>query len=191
MRVKFLDPAPGRPRAGVLLAALLGAAACGHAPPPAAPGVEPRIILAHDDGRAEGALAFPSPTQESVLRFDARGGAQPVRLWVQAAAPGTVALTLYGTNALDGPGEPIASASREIRAEDVSDGQDGRWVALELLAPGAHEGGLWLGIKGAAGQPRLWTSRRASGRAYLRSAETRLLPVRETPLVRLELAAKP
>src|SRR6185369_2015401 len=78
--------------------------ACAHAPAPAGTAI-PSVLLAHDDGRPEGALTFPTLHHEGVVRFELPPGEHQLRrLWVQATAAGTLHWAIYEETPLEGPG---------------------------------------------------------------------------------------
>jgi len=148
--------------------------------------------MAFDDSRATGTVAFPSSTYESVMRFELPAGEhRPLRLRFQAAAPGSLAITLYGSTPLETPGDAIASITRELGAAELSDGRDGRWVVEDLGTLHALKGVVWVGLRKVSGEPTIWSSSVVSGQAFVRNNDPKdpidLLPVRRTPLVRLEL----
>jgi hypothetical protein len=168
------------------------ASGCGHQAPS-----HPRdlraLLLASDDNRPSAALTFPSLTYEALVRFNPPAGKhRPWRLWLQAQAPGTVTVSLYNNTVFDAPGEPIDSFTRQLEARDVSEGGDGRWVVEDLQDLDAIEGPIWVGVRKVVGAPALWTSAGGSGQSYLRDRDPTkglgILPVKRTPMVRLELA---
>src|SRR4051812_35211120 len=97
-QVWSLAPGPGSrvDRAiGLALALTLGLAACATAPPPT-PGVGSLVLLAFDDGKVDGAVAFPSGHHESVVRFELPPGAHRLgRLWIRVISPGILRWALY------------------------------------------------------------------------------------------------
>jgi hypothetical protein len=175
--------------AAVGLALLAGG--CAATPPPAAKhGCE--LVMAFDDGRPTGTVAFPSSTYESVMRFELPGGEhRPVRLRFQAAAPGALAITVYDSTPLETPGAAILSLTRELAAAELSDGHDGRWVVEDLGGLRALKGVVWVGLRKVSGEPTVWASAVVSGQAFVRNNDPKdpidLLPVKRTPMVRLEL----
>lgn len=72
----------------------------------------------------------------------------------------------------------------------MSNGKDGRWALADLRDRPALTGVVWLGMRKTAGEPALWTSAVVSGQSYLRDRDPKramgLLPVKRTPMVRLE-----
>ena len=172
---------------GLLLAA--AAAGCGHGAD-AATAAPREFVMAYDDNRATASLVFPSLTYESILRLELPDGKhRPDRLQLQAAAPGTLAITVYENDLLESPGEPIFEVTRELVGEDVSNGKDGRWVLADLRDRPELKGVVWIGMRKMAGEPAIWTSAVVSGQAYLRDRDPKksmgLLPVKRTPMVRL------
>jgi hypothetical protein len=148
--------------------------------------------MAYDDNRATASLVFPSLTYESILRLELPDGKhRPQRLRLQASAPGTLAITLYENDLLESPGEPIFEVTRELVGEDVSNGKDGRWVLADLRDRPELKGVVWIGMRKTAGEPAIWTSAVVSGQSYLRDRDPKkamgLLPVKRTPMVRLEV----
>jgi hypothetical protein len=180
----------------VLLAWLLaatGGLACGHGK--AGAKATPReFVLGYDDARPNRSMAFPSDTYESLTLFRVPPGPhQALRVRLQAQAPGVIMIAVYKNSALETPDEPaILAVTREIAPEDVSDGKDGKWVVEDLHALPPLEGDTWVGVRKVAGSPELWTSGVVSGQVYIRDNDPKqtlgLLPVKRTPMVRLELA---
>src|SRR6185369_11677067 len=151
------------------------------------------LVMAHDDGRATGTIAFPSRTYESIVRFELPAGDhRPLRLRFQAASAGSVAITVYGSTPLETPGDPLLSITRELGPGELSDGRDCRWVVEELAGLRALSGVVWVGLRKEGGEPTIWSSGAVSGQAFVRNNDPKnpmeLLPVKRTPMVRLELA---
>lgn len=178
----------------VLLASLaLGAAGCGHAAPTGAAADLRQQVLSYDDNHATAGLAFPSLTYETLVRFELPAGKQQLaRVWLAAEAVGTVAITVYPNTLFESPGDPLVTVTRELVAADLSTGKDGRWVGEDLSNVDRIEGVVWIGVRKIAGAPTLWTSAIVSGQTYLRDRDPshgiNLLPVKRTPMLRLELA---
>jgi hypothetical protein len=185
-------PAPVALAAALIVAAATGAAGCARTqrPPPRAPiGLE----VANDDGKVSGAIAFPSSTYESVVRFDLPAGGQRVvcvRLLAQAA--GTLQVTLYRNSVLETPGEAILSFQHAVAADDLSDGRDNRWAVADLASAPEVDGAVWIGVRKLGGEPTIWASNATAGQAFIRDRDPAramgLLPVRRSPMIRLELA---
>jgi hypothetical protein len=176
-----------------LALALSSAAAGGCAGAAAAQRGGRELVMAYDDSRPAGTVAFPSRTYESIVRFDLPAGEhRPLRLRLQAAAPGTLAITVYDDTPLETPGDELYAVHRALEAADLSDGKDGRWVVEDLGALRPLKGAVWIGVHKDAGEPTIWSSDVVSGRAYVRNNDPQnpmgLLPVRRTPMIRLELA---
>jgi hypothetical protein len=176
----------------VLGIVVLAASACGHKGP-AHPRDLRQVLLAFDDNRANAALTFPSLTYEALIRFNPpEGKHRPWRLWMLAQAPGTVVVSLYKDTVFTAPGDPIDTFTRDIEARDVSAGSDGRWVVEDLQELDAIDGPIWVGVRKVGGDPALWTSATVSGESFLRDRDASkgvaILPVKRTPMVRLELA---
>jgi len=158
-----------------------------------ASGVSRELVLAYDDARATGTLAFPSLTYESVLRFELPGGEhRPLRLRLQAGAEGKLEVSIYESTVLETPGETLRTVSCDLAKEHVSDGKDGRWVVADLSDMKPLKGVIWVGVRKAAGEPTLWASSVVSGQAFVRNNDPNnlmgLLPTKRTPMLRLELA---
>jgi len=172
--------------------AALGAfcAACGHKG-----AGHPRdlreVLVSYDDNHPSAALTFPTMTYEALVRFDPAGKQRPLRLWLLAQAPGTVIVTLYKDTVFTAPGDPIDTVTREIVADDVSSGRDGRWMVEDLQNLDAIDAPIWVGVRKTAGSPALWTSAVTSGQSFLRDRDASrgvsILPVKRTPMIRLEL----
>lgn len=175
-------------------AAAFGLAGCGTtAGATSAGGASRELVLAYDDARATGTLAFPSLTYESVLRFALPDGEhRPIRLRFQAGAEGSFELTIYDSTILETPGDVLRTVSCTLAKEDVSDGKDGRWVVTDLSGMKPLKGTIWVGVRKTGGEPTLWASSVVSGQAFVRNNDPSnlmgLLPTKRTPMVRLELA---
>ena len=177
------------PRVPLLLALL--AVACAHKAPPGS--AVPSVLLAHDDGRAEGALTFPTMHHEGVVRFELPPGDHQLRrLWVQATAAGTLHWAIYEETPLEGPGLPLEEGTIVVTTTGVSNGHDGLWLYEDLSKLSSRKGVVWLGLKRADGEPAIATSRVDAGQYFLRSDDPsnplNLMPVKRTPLVRLEIS---
>lgn len=171
---------------------LVAAVGCASSTIAAAPRRE--LIIAYDDARASGPLTFPSDTYESVVRFQLPDREhKPLRLRFQAEAPGKLEITIYDSTPLETPGEPIVTLTRELGADDLSDGHDGRWVVEDLVALKPLKGLVWVGVHRLTGTPGIWASSVVSGQAFVRDNDPTnpmgLLPTKRTPMIRLELAA--
>jgi hypothetical protein len=171
----------------------LALAACAHRAPVTAGAAVPSVLLAYDDGRPEGALTFPTMHHEGVVRFELPPGEHQLRrLWIQATATGTIHWAIYEQTALDGPGLPINEGVLVVSSKEVSSGHDSLWIYADLTNLPSREGVVWLGLKRTDGEPAIATSRIDAGQYFLRSDDPsnplNLLPVKRTPLVRLEVA---
>ena len=166
-------------------------AGCGHKG-----GDHPRdlreVLMAYDDNHPSAALTFPTTTYEALVRFDSAGKQRPLRLWMLAQAPGTVIVTLYQDTVFTAPGDPIDTFTREIVAADLSSGRDGHWMVEDLQNLDPIDAPIWVGVRKTAGSPALWTSAVSSGQSFLRDRDASkgvsILPVKRTPMIRLELA---
>jgi hypothetical protein len=179
-------------RLGAALALALLTGACAAAPPPSAHS-QRELVMAYDDARASGTMAFPTTTYESVLRFQLpEGEYRPLRLRFQAEAAGQLELTIYDSTILETPGEPIRKVTRDLAKEDLSDGKDGRWVVEALVDMKPIKGVIWVGVRKTAGTPTIWASSVVSGQAFIRNNDPGnpmgLLPTKRTPMLRLEIA---
>jgi hypothetical protein len=177
----------------ILTLATLGGGACASNAAGPANGGSRELIMAYDDARATGTLAFPSMTYESVLRFELPAGEhQPLRLRLQAGGDGRLEISIYDSTVLETPGEVIRAVTRDLAKEDVSDGKDGRWIVEDLGAMKPIKGVIWVGVRKGGGEPTLWASSVVSGQAFVRNNDPHnlmgLLPTKRTPMVRLELA---
>ncbi len=176
-------------RIAMLSLILLTAVGCAHKATGPLGSSGPRVLLAYEDGQAGGMVVFPNNQYESIIRFEMPAGEhRPLRLWMQVANPGAISVTLYDTNLLDAPGEPIGRIDRDVQPNEVSNGKDGLWLVQDISHFPVCKGIVWLGMKKLSGTPTVWSSRIFSSRYFLRSESTDLLPVKETPLVRLEVA---
>ena len=151
------------------------------------------MLLIHDDGRPEGSLTFPTMHHEGVVRFELPPGEHQLRrLWLQATSAGTIHWAIYEQTAMEGPGNLLNEGTLVVTPKTVSTGKDGLWLYEDLSALPAREGVVWLGLKRTEGEPAIATSRIDAGQYFLRSFDPsnpmNLMPVRRTPLVRLEIA---
>jgi hypothetical protein len=174
------------------LGILLMAVGCATPPPPAFPSRQV-VLLAFDDGRAEGTIAFPTVHQESMVRFELPPGEHRLlRLWVQAATPGTMRWAFYDQTALEGPGQVLDDGPLVVAPGGREASLQGRWTTVDLSALPARAGVLWLGLKRIDGDPTISACHLDAGQYFLRSDDPitpmNLLPVKRTPLVRLEIA---
>jgi hypothetical protein len=174
---------------GAVCAGLL--AGCGTTK--ATGGKHSELVLAYDDSRDTGTVAFPNQGYESITRFELPAGEhRPLRLRLQAEAAGSVEITIYDSTPLETPGDAIVSITRELDKQDLSDGHDGRWVVEDLMDAKPLKGVVWVGIRKAGGEPTLWSSGVSSGHCYIRNNDPQnqlgLLPTKRTPMVRLEVA---
>jgi hypothetical protein len=175
-----------------LVLSLLVLLSCATTPPVTATGTS--VLLAHDDNRADGTIAFPNSHHESVVRFELPPGSHHLRrLWLQAGAPGTVRFAFYDETPLEGPGLPWHEGKIVVPADAASNGHDGRWLYEDLSALPARTGVIWLGFKRLEGEPTIASCHADAGQYFVRSDDPsnpmNLLPVkRTTPMVRLELA---
>jgi hypothetical protein len=172
---------------------ILVAGGCAATPQPAGLRTQRELVMAYDDARATGTLAFPNPSYESVVRFELpQGEHQPLRLRFQAEAPGKLEIKIYESTALETPGEALRAVTREISKEDLSNGKDGRWVVEDLTDMKPLSGVVWVGVHKSGGEPTIWASSVVSGQAFVRSNDPQnpmgLLPTKRTPLLRLEVA---
>lgn len=177
-------------RAAALLLTML-LSACGHEPSGRSRDLR-ALLLAFDDNRPSAMLAFPTLTYESLVRFTLPAGShRPWRLWFMAAAAGTVTISLYKNTLLEAPGDPFDTFTREILPQEVSNGKDGRWLVEDLQDLDTIDGVIWVGVRKVGGDPALWTSS-TPGQTFLRDRDLSrgvgILPVKRTPLLRLELA---
>jgi hypothetical protein len=175
-------------------ALLLAGCASSTLPPPAPPGSGASVLLAHDDGRTEGALTFPTLHHEGVVRFELPPGEHHLRrLWLQVTRAGTLHWAIYEQTPLEGPGPVLSEGTLVVPAQAVSTGKDGLWFYEDLSRLPARQGVVWLGLKRADGEPAIATSSVDAGQYFMRSDDPtnplNLIPVRRrTPLVRLEVS---
>ena len=173
------------------LGALVVAGCATTAPPPGGPMRE--LVMAYDDARPSGAVAFPADTYESVVRFQLPDGEhQPLRLRFQAESAGSLEINIYGSTILETPGDAIRTLKRELSKDDLSDGRDGRWVVENLVDLKPLKGIVWVGVHRVGGSPSIWASSVVSGQAFVRNNDPTnpmgLLPTKRTPMIRLEVA---
>jgi len=180
-------------RAPVIGAMLATFAACASSGAPSAKQAAREIVMAYDDARSTGTMAFPTVSYESVVRFQLPDGEhKPLRLRFQAEAPGSLEITIYDSTILETPGEPLIKVTRDLAKEDLSDGKDGRWVVEDLVDMKPIKGVVWVGVHKLGGTPTIWASSVVSGQAFVRNNDPTnpmgLLPTKRTPMLRLELA---
>ena len=178
------------PLIGTMLATFVGCAS--SVPPPAAHQAR-EIVMAYDDAHTTGTVAFPSSTYESVVRFQLPDGEhKPIRLRYQAEAPGQLEITIYDSTVLETPGDAIHKVTRDLAKEDLSNGQDGRWVVEDLVDMKPVKGVIWVGVRKTGGMPMIWASSVLSGQSFVRNNDPNhqmgLLPVKTTPMLRLEIS---
>jgi hypothetical protein len=180
---------------GRLLGAALAIAVggCASTPPPPRRTSARELVMAYDDARSTGTMAFPTVTYESVVRFELpQGEHKPLRLRFQAEAAGQLEITIYDSTVLETPGEPLRKVTCDLAAEDLSNGKDGRWVVEELDDMKPIKGIVWVGVHKLGGEPTIWASGVVSGQAYIRNNDPHnpmgLLPTKRTPMLRLEVA---
>lgn len=177
----------------IFFAATSGLIGCASTGGPAAGGTGREVVMAYDDARPSGTMAFPSADYESVVRFSLPDGEhKPLRLMLQAQAPGQLEITIYEGTVLETPGEPLRKITRALVMEDLSDGKDGRWVIEELADMKPLKGVVWVGVHKLGGEPTIWASSVVSGEVYVRNnnpmSPMGLLPTKRTPMLRLEIA---
>jgi hypothetical protein len=174
------------------LAFLVFAGACASAPPPG-PRAPRGVVVTYDDARVSGTMAFPSATYEILVRFQLPDGAHsPLGVRFQAEAAGQLEITIYDNTLFDTPGEPIRRLTRELTANDLSNGSDSRWVVEDLVDMKPIQGIVWVGVRKTGGTPTLRASSVVSGRTFVRNNDPAnpmdLLPTKRTPILRLEVA---
>jgi len=178
-------------RSAVVLTGVFGLG-CGPAALPPGARISREVVVAHDDNHATANLTFPNLTYESIVRFDLPSGKhRALRLRLMAEAAGTLGITFYENSVFECPGEEIQVITREVLKDDLSNGKDGQWVVEDLRDLPALDGVVWVGLRKLGGQPSIWTSAVVSGHVYLRDRDPAhglgLLPVKRTPMVRLEI----
>jgi hypothetical protein len=150
--------------------------------------------MAYGDARATEVLAFPSESYETVIRFQLpEGPHKPLRLRFQAQAAGRLEVNIYDDNPLlEMPGSPLRTLGCDLGKDDLSDGNDGRWVVADLLDVKPLSGIVWVGLHMTSGKPAIWESSVPSGQSFMRDTSPQnpmgLIPSRRTPMLRLEVA---
>lgn len=192
-RAPFLDVLDVLVGVVAVLAASQLTVACGTSTPAAQGTGSRELVMAYDDARATGTLAFPSTTYESVVRFQLpEGEHHALRLRFQAEAPGEVEITIYESTPLETPGDAIRTVVRDLSHDDLSNGKDGRWVVEDLVDMRPLKGVVWVGVRKSAGEPTIWASSVVSGQAFVRNNDPQnlmgLLPTKRTPMIRLEVS---
>jgi hypothetical protein len=192
-------PAAGRRALFGWLLVFWGAAqigGCAHARTTVSAALTREVVLSYDDNRASATLAFPNMAYESLIRYALPPGKhRPLRLRALVAHSGTMEITLYANGLLESPAAPIRAATWTVSSDDVSTGKDGRWVVSDLQSLPPLEGVVWVGVRKLGGDPALWTSSVGSGQTFLRDRtpgnSMGILPVRRTPMLRVELLLDP
>ena len=127
------------------------------------------LVLGYDDARPASAIAFPTATYESILRFQLpEGEHRPLRLRLQVETAGQLEVNVYDSTPLETPGGAIKTVPLDLSKDDLSDGRDGRWVVADLADLKPLKGIIWVGVRRTGGTPTLWASRVTSGQAFLR-----------------------
>jgi len=180
----------GRFWGGLALVAILGAGCA--APTAISSGSTRELVLGYDDARATGTLAFPSGNYESMVRFQLPDGEhRPLRIRFQAEAVGRLEITIYDNTLFETPGAAIRTLTRDLSADDLSNGTDGRWVIEDLAGLKPLKGTVWVGVHKTGGTPTIWASGVVCGQTFVRDNDPAnpmgLLPTRRTPMIRLEL----
>jgi len=180
-------------RLGAFGSVLLLAAGCGAPAAQLASHSSCELVIAYDDARATGTMAFPNATYESVVRFQLPDGDhRPLRLRFQAEAQGQVEISIYDSTIFETPGNVVRSFTRDLAKADLSDGKDGRWVVEDLGDMKPLRGVVWVGVHKTGGEPTIWASSVVSGQAFIRNNDPQnqmgLLPTKRTPMLRLEVA---
>jgi hypothetical protein len=176
---------------GIVMAVAVGG--CGHAPTTRGDDAFAReLVLSYDDNRPSGQLAFPNLTYESLLRFELPPGKhRALRLRALLSGAGTLEIALYANSPLESPGDLLRRFTWTVAAADVSSGKDGHWLVSDLRDLSALEGVIWIGFRKTGGEPTMWTSSANSGQTFLRDRRPNdtmgILPVKRTPMLRLEL----
>ena len=170
----------------------LAPSGCASAPPMGSHSSR-EVVIGYDDNRPKDVIVFPSATYESVTRFDLPAGKHhPLRLRLQAAGAGALAITVYDSTPLETPGEAILTVTRALDTADVSDGKDGRWIVEELGDAKPFAGVVWIGVRKTSGEPTVWASGAVTSQSYIRNNNPQnpmgLLPTKRSPMLRLELA---
>src|SRR6266540_362743 len=176
--------APARRVEWFVLAVALGAG-CASAAPPASHSAR-ELVIAYDDARATGTMAFPSDSYESVVRFQLPDGEhRPLRVRFQAEAAGQLEISIYESTVLETPGDALRTFKRDLAKEDLSDGKDGRWVVEDIADMKPIKGVVWIGVRKTGGTPTIWASSVVSGQAFVRNNDPTnpmgLLPTKRTP----------
>jgi len=168
--------------------------ACGHVPATGSGGdsFTRELVLSYDDNRPSGQLAFPNLTYESLLRFQLPPGKhRALRLRALISGTGTLEFALYDNSPLESPGDLLRRFTWTVDSADVSSGKDGHWLVSDLRDLPALEGVIWIGFRKNGGEPTIWTSSANSGQTFLRDRRPNdtmgILPVKRTPMLRLEL----
>ena len=182
-----------RLRACFLFSCGMLAAACASGVGGAVRGPAAEYEIAYDDNRAGEAVALGSSTFEQVVRFSpAEKSYRLLRLRALLAQAGRVRWSIYAQDALEQPGELLATWERDYPSEMASGQTDGKWVVEDLTAriPGTQRGPVWIAFGRAGGDPRLWASALDSGNAFVRDTDPakflKPMPIRKTPMIRLD-----
>ena len=167
---------------------------CGSAPAPALHAAR-ELIMAYDDARATGTVAFPTPTYESVVPLPAPRRRAPARCGCgfRPRPPGSWRSPSTTARVLETPGDADPQLTRDLADGGLSDGKDGRWVVEDLVDLKPLKGVVWVGVHKVGGDadasgPAASSRGRRSCATTIRSNPMGLLPTKRTPMLRLELA---
>ncbi len=112
------------------------------------------LVMAYDDARASGAVAFPTDTYESVVRFQLPDGEhRPLRLrFARPGRPAAWRSTSTAARCSRPRARRSARSAASCRRTDVSDGKDGRWVVEDLVDLKPLKGIVWVGVHRVGGR---------------------------------------
>lgn len=185
MRHHMATPLPS-----LFLLVILGASAC------AATSVQSpthALCLGDEDTALGSPLVFAHEGYQHMARVALPDGPHRIRrIWVMAAAAGTLEVTLYTEGDLQGPAEKTFTAAVTVSPGDVSHGSHGPWSVVDLPEMEPFKQAVWVGFRKKDGQPALWSTGPGSRLGgYLRSVDPHdpleLLPLRHGPVFRLEV----
>jgi len=180
----------GRGLCALALIFSVGASACAAT---SAQGPIRALCLGDEDLPLGTPLVFAHEGYQHMARVPLPDGPHRVRrLWVMAAAAGTLEVTLYTEGDLQGPAEKAFSTTVNVGPGDVSHGSHGPWFLVDLPELAPFNQAVWVGFRKKEGQPALWSTGAGSRLGgYLRSVDPHdpleILPLRHGPVFRLEV----
>jgi hypothetical protein len=148
--------------------------------------------IAYDDNRPSEAMNASSSTFEAMVRFKLPKGSRPLRMRALLAHAGKVRWTVYAQDALEQPGEVLASWDRDYGDDLASGPSEGKWIVENLSARigTTTSAAIWVGFRRNDTEASLWASGLDCENAFVRDVDPhkflRPMPIRKTPMVRVD-----